>query len=66
MSWVARAKEEHKEVAGRLNALSGFMKTEDFRKLSKTHQNLLTMQGLAMSQYVAALLSRIEEPDGEG
>lgn len=62
--FLKRVREEHREVAGRLDELSKFMQSDSFKALSKTHQNLMTMQGLAMSQYIATLLSRIEDIDG--
>jgi len=60
MSFVARMRKEHADLAEKLNKLHTFRGTAEFSALTPEEQHLLVIQASAMGQYLYVLAARIE------
>lgn len=60
MSFVARMRKEHTDLAEKLNKLHAFRGSAEFAALTPEEQHLLVIQASAMGQYLYVLAARIE------
>lgn len=59
-TFVTRMIEERTELLGRIDRLSAFMETEDFKNLDLIKKNLMREQLHAMKMYAKYLSERID------
>lgn len=60
LEFIARLRDEQKELTERRTKLLQFMNTSTFLNLTKQHQSLLRMQAGAMHQYQTILQIRLD------
>ena len=60
MSFAARMRKEHTDLAEKLNKLHAFRGSAEFAALTPEEQHLLVIQASAMGQYLYVLAARIE------
>ena len=60
MSFAARMRKEHTDLAEKLNKLHAFRGSAEFAALTPEEQHLLVIQASAMGQYLYVLTARIE------
>lgn len=62
-NWQRRVVEEHIELTTKLEKLNAFIDTNEFNSLPHIDRRYMTMQSLAMAQYLLVLDSRITRFD---
>jgi len=60
MSFVARMRKEHADLAEKLNKLHAFRGIAEFSALTPEERHLLVIQASTMEQYLYVLAARIE------
>jgi len=58
--FIARIKDEKKELKDKLDKLSSFLDSEKFNELDKNQQRLLRKQHSAMDEYYNCLVLRLD------
>lgn len=61
MKLIDRLQKEYKKLNNKRGKLDDFLFSEDYDKLSETHQNLLDSQFSAMTTYLYILKTRIDK-----
>lgn len=64
MSHIGRMEFERVELRGRLNALSMFMLTEQFKGLEAAEQDRMQRQSRHMAAYLGVLCERLDAAQG--
>ena len=62
---IIKLKEEYKELETRINKLSAFLNTDEWRNLSEREKNMLLSQFHAMNVYCIVLGDRISFYEGK-
>lgn len=66
MNYAERLREERADLVGRLNKLTSFLHTEEFKAMRKQDQALLVIQHSTMMTLSIIMFQRIERAKNKG